>query len=112
MYVLHVRIYMYMYIDIIITYVHVCIYTCTMYTYVHVHVCVQYPSSCVCTLYIFLHVCVCIFGPQGFWDMVYIQVEDVYRRFEGLTELEQNNWKPPQQLRRSARQRKKVNTII
>lgn len=30
---------------------------------------------------------------QGFWDMVYIQAEDVYKKFESLEKLQQNNWK-------------------
>jgi len=30
---------------------------------------------------------------QGFWDMVYFQVEDVDKKFEQLSELERNGWK-------------------
>lgn len=30
---------------------------------------------------------------QGFWDMVYFQVEDVEKKFEHLSELERNGWK-------------------
>ena len=30
---------------------------------------------------------------QGFWDMVYFQVEDVEKKFEHLSELEKNGWK-------------------
>ena len=30
---------------------------------------------------------------QGFWDMVYFQVEDVDRKFEAVKELEKNGWK-------------------
>lgn len=29
---------------------------------------------------------------QGFWEMVYIQVEDVDKKFEALTGLRENNW--------------------
>ncbi|KAI8787440.1 disks large-associated protein 5, partial [Biomphalaria glabrata] len=29
---------------------------------------------------------------QGFWEMIYCQVEDVDKLFSNLTELEQNNW--------------------
>ena len=28
----------------------------------------------------------------GFWDMVYLQVEDIERMFEELAELKKNNW--------------------
>ena len=29
---------------------------------------------------------------QGFWDMVYFQVEDMYKKFDGLMVLENNGW--------------------
>ena len=29
---------------------------------------------------------------QGFWDMVYYQVEDVDKKFEKIARLEKNNW--------------------
>ena len=29
---------------------------------------------------------------QGFWDMVYFQVEDILKKFQGLESLEKNNW--------------------
>ena len=32
---------------------------------------------------------------QGFWEMIYIQVEDVDRRFEGLKAIKENNWERP-----------------
>lgn len=28
----------------------------------------------------------------GFWDMVYLQVEDINKMFEKLSELRKNNW--------------------
>uniref|UniRef100_A0A3Q2Y2Y8 Discs, large (Drosophila) homolog-associated protein 5 n=1 Tax=Hippocampus comes TaxID=109280 RepID=A0A3Q2Y2Y8_HIPCM len=44
---------------------------------------------------------------EGFWDMVYFQVEDVHRKFDALKEAEARNWleepKPP-----SPRQKKTV----
>ena len=39
---------------------------------------------------------------QGFWEMIYIQVEDVDRRFEGLKAIKENNWERPQAQRVSA----------
>ena len=30
---------------------------------------------------------------QGFWDMVYFQVEDILKKFQGLEDLEKNIWK-------------------
>ena len=32
---------------------------------------------------------------QGFWDMVYFQIEDVDRKFVELTEMEKNGWVAP-----------------
>ncbi len=32
------------------------------------------------------------FFVQGFWDMVYFQVEDVYKKFHDLEALENNGW--------------------
>ena len=29
---------------------------------------------------------------QGFWDMVYFQVEDIYQKFHGLETIEKNGW--------------------
>lgn len=29
---------------------------------------------------------------EGFWDMVYLQVEDIKKMFENLFELRKNNW--------------------
>ena len=31
---------------------------------------------------------------QGFWDMVYVQVEDVLQLFEQLQQLRLNDWQP------------------
>ncbi|XP_077406568.1 disks large-associated protein 5 isoform X2 [Vanacampus margaritifer] len=43
---------------------------------------------------------------QGFWDMVYFQVEDVYRKFDSLKEAEARGWaeehKPPPPRQRKA----------
>ena len=39
---------------------------------------------------------------QGFWEMIYIQVEDVDRRFEGLKAIKENNWERPQPQRVSS----------
>ena len=33
---------------------------------------------------------------QGFWEMIFLQVEDVDRRFDSLKEIEENNWQRPQ----------------
>ena len=30
---------------------------------------------------------------QGFWDMVNFQVEDLYRKFSNLADMERNDWK-------------------
>ena len=30
---------------------------------------------------------------QGFWDMVYFQVEEMMKKFQELEDLEKNNWK-------------------
>ena len=35
---------------------------------------------------------------QGFWDMVYFQVEDILKKFQGLEDLEKNNWKAVSEL--------------
>lgn len=29
---------------------------------------------------------------QGFWDMIYFQVEDVYKKFISLDKVKSNNW--------------------
>ena len=43
--------------------------------------------------------------------MMYFQVEDLFKRFDSLTELEQNNWQQPQQTgSRTRRGRGKVNS--
>ncbi|KAM6951063.1 disks large-associated protein 5 [Aplochiton taeniatus] len=44
---------------------------------------------------------------QGFWDMVYYQVEDVYKKFGALKELESNGW-VEEQKRAPPRQKKLV----
>ena len=31
---------------------------------------------------------------QGFWEMIYIQVEDVDKKFAGLLAIEENSWRP------------------
>jgi len=31
---------------------------------------------------------------QGFWEMIYIQVEDVDKKLTGLAAVEENSWKP------------------
>ena len=31
---------------------------------------------------------------QGFWEMIFIQVEDVDKKFAGLVAVEENSWKP------------------
>ena len=43
---------------------------------------------------------------QGFWDMVYFQVEDILKKFQGLEDLEKNNWKMEQALEPAAKKRK------
>ena len=43
---------------------------------------------------------------QGFWDMVYFQVEDLLSKFEDLAELESNNWR--QATKRQKKKRGKV----
>lgn len=49
---------------------------------------------------------------QGFWDMVYFQVEDVDRKFEALTELQENNWSLVEQKAPSRKaQRPKVKCV-
>lgn len=30
---------------------------------------------------------------QGFWDMVYFQVENIYKKFSSFAEMESNSWK-------------------
>ncbi|MBN3303237.1 DLGP5 protein, partial [Amia calva] len=42
---------------------------------------------------------------QGFWDMVYFQVEDVSKKFSSLEQLEQSGW---QQLQRAPSRPKKT----
>lgn len=32
---------------------------------------------------------------QGWWDVAYLQIDSVYKIFEGLTELKNNNWIKP-----------------
>ena len=43
---------------------------------------------------------------QGFWDMVYFQVEDILKKFQGLESLEKNNWQAEQDLEPVAKKRK------
>lgn len=31
---------------------------------------------------------------QGYWEVMYIQVEDIYSKFEEVKKLKQNNWEP------------------
>ncbi|XP_048448905.1 disks large-associated protein 5, partial [Rhincodon typus] len=35
---------------------------------------------------------------EGFWDMVYFQVEDVNKKFEHLRKLQENSWEEPNEL--------------
>ena len=30
---------------------------------------------------------------QGFWDMVYFQVDNIYKKFSSFAEMESNSWK-------------------
>ena len=32
--------------------------------------------------------------PQGFWDMVYYQVDGLYKTFQKLKDMESNDWTP------------------
>ncbi len=43
---------------------------------------------------------------QGFWDMVYFQVEDVHSKFEQLGELERNDWQEAATKKPKAKRRK------
>ncbi|KAL5474401.1 hypothetical protein EMCRGX_G026343 [Ephydatia muelleri] len=44
---------------------------------------------------------------QGFWDMVYFQVEDILKKFQGLEDLEKNNWKAVSELQSFPKKGKK-----
>lgn len=44
---------------------------------------------------------------QGFWDMVYFQVEDISKKFQGLDNLEKNNWQVEQTQEPATKRRKK-----
>jgi len=47
---------------------------------------------------------------QGFWDMIYFQVEDVYKKFISLDKVKSNNWVEVENV--SAIVKKRSNTLL
>ncbi|XP_035686146.1 disks large-associated protein 5-like [Branchiostoma floridae] len=44
---------------------------------------------------------------QGFWDMVYFQVEDVDKKFDDLEKLKARNWEP-EEVKKPVKIKKKI----